>query len=90
MSDEPSRHWPRFMTDKDLRAYFGLSDRALRHYRGLKEFPAKDVVAGKTDSVAVSRFFDWVAGLSDQPPKANNRYVPGGDKAQAKPKTTGA
>ncbi|MBP0616514.1 hypothetical protein [Jiella mangrovi] len=80
MSEEPDPHWPRFMTDKELRAYFGLSERALRRYRALKEFPQKDIVVGKTDSVAVTRFFDWVAGLADAPPRPNSRYVPSAEK----------
>ncbi len=68
------------MTDKELRAYFGLSDRALKRYRELREFPQKDALAGKSDSVAVGRFFDWVAGIAGQPPRPNSRYVPMGDK----------
>ena len=80
MSEETTPHWPRFMTDKDLRAYFGLSERALKNFRALKEFPQKDIVAGKTDSAAVARFFDWVAGLSDRPPKPISRYVPAAEK----------
>ncbi|MBO0661629.1 hypothetical protein LQ948_03505 [Jiella sp. MQZ9-1] len=83
MSEEPApQHWPRFMTDKELRAYFGLSERALKRYRALKEFPQKDIVAGKSDSRAVGRFFDWIAGLAEQPPRTNNRYVPTADKAK--------
>ena len=71
------------MTDKELKAYFGLSDRALKRYRELKEFPQKDVVAGKSDSAAIARFFDWVAGIADQPPRPNSRYLPLSDKAKA-------
>ena len=76
----PSAHWPRFMSDKELRAYFGLSERALKGYRALKEFPLKDIVANKTDSAAVSRFFDWMAGIVEHPPRPNNRYVPTAEK----------
>tara|TARA_R110002020_G_scaffold38070_1_gene114864 strand:- start:443 stop:706 length:264 start_codon:yes stop_codon:yes gene_type:complete len=83
MSEEPAPHWPRFMTDKELRAYFGLSERALKRYRDLKEFPQKDVVAGKTDSAAVARFFDWVAGIAEQPPRPNSRYLPSSEKPKA-------
>ncbi|TFF21981.1 hypothetical protein E3C22_15130 [Jiella endophytica] len=80
MSEETTPHWPRFMSDKELRAFFGLSERALRRYRALKEFPQKDIVANKTDSVAVARFFDWVAGIAEHPPRANSRYVPAAEK----------
>ena len=80
MSDEFPPHWPRFMTDRELRAYFGLSERALKRYRALKEFPQKDVVVGKTDSLAIGRFFDWVAGSADHPPRRSGRYVPSAEK----------
>lgn len=82
MSEEPTPHWPRFMTDKEVRAFFGLSERALKRYRELKEFPQKDLVAGKTDSVAIGRFFDWMAGIVDQPPRQNTRYLPASDKTK--------
>lgn len=63
--DELLRHLrrPRFMTDQGLREHFGLSDRALRRLRAVREFPKKDVLVGRTDSKAVDRFFDSRSGL---------------------------
>ncbi|WAP69574.1 hypothetical protein [Jiella pelagia] len=40
-------------------------------------------MAGKSDSAAIARFFDWVAGIADQPPRPNSRYLPLSDKAKA-------
>ncbi|MBC6714718.1 hypothetical protein H9Q09_00780 [Aurantimonas sp. DM33-3] len=54
---------PRFMTDEQLRAHFGLTERALRRFRATKDFPKRDVLAGKTDSKAVDRYFDRSSGL---------------------------
>ncbi|MBO0904064.1 hypothetical protein [Jiella sonneratiae] len=84
MADESPQHWPRFMTDRELRAWLGLSERALKRYRELKDFPQKDVLAGKTDSVAVARFFDWIAGIAETPPRPNARYLPASPSASAK------
>ncbi|QDC00356.1 hypothetical protein [Mesorhizobium sp. 8] len=54
---------PRFMTDADLRRYFGLSARALARLRLTGRFPEKDPLIGKTDRKAVDWFFDRRAGL---------------------------
>ena len=56
-------HPPRFMTDEELREHFGLSERALRRCRGMHEFPRREPLIGKTDSKAVDRYFDRLAGL---------------------------
>jgi len=62
-SMDEQRHFPRFMTDQMLRDYFGLTERSLRRVRSMREFPKRDVLVGKTDSKAVDRFFDKLAGL---------------------------
>lgn len=54
---------PRFMTDEDLRAFFGLSDRALTRLRATTRFPQRDGLINKTDRRAVELFFDRRAGL---------------------------
>jgi hypothetical protein len=54
---------PRFMTDEELRAYFGLSERAMTRLRATKGFPKRDDLINKTDSRAVGFFFDRRAGL---------------------------
>jgi hypothetical protein len=54
---------PRFMTDKELRAHFGLTERALYRLRHTGRFPAKDNLIGKTDSRAVDRYFDQCEGI---------------------------
>lgn len=68
LSEEAARHFPRFMTDAELRAYFGLSERALRRLRLTGKFPAKDALVGKTDSKAVGHYFDRRASLPPGPP----------------------
>jgi hypothetical protein len=54
---------PRFMTDGELRAWFGLSERALNRLRATRSFPPKDEQIGKTDRRSVEVFFDRRAGL---------------------------
>jgi hypothetical protein len=54
---------PRFMTDAELRRYFGLSARSLARLRLTGHFPGKDPLIGKTDRKAVDWFFDRRAGL---------------------------
>ncbi|WP_354063896.1 hypothetical protein [Devosia sp. 2618] len=51
------------MIDAELRAYFGLSERALQRLRMTGKFPKKDALIGKTDSKAVDHYFDQRAGL---------------------------
>lgn len=55
---------PRFVTDAQLRAHFGLSARALNTCRQLTGFPQKDELVGKTDLNAVDFFFDRRAGIA--------------------------
>lgn len=55
---------PRFMTDEELRTYFGLSERALTRLRATNRFPQKDGLINKTDRRAVELFFDRRAGLA--------------------------
>lgn len=54
---------PRFVTDDQLRAHFGLSQRALNALRAGRSFPRKDALIGKTDRRAVEIFFDRRAGI---------------------------
>lgn len=54
---------PRFMTDQELRAYFGLSERALIRLRCTPTFPRKDKLTNRTDRRAVDLFFDRRAGI---------------------------
>jgi hypothetical protein len=54
---------PRFLTDEELRACFGLSERALTRLRATERFPVKDGLINKTDRRAVELFFDRRAGL---------------------------
>lgn len=69
MSDESSSEhltvWPppRFMTEAELRKFFGLSERALNRLRQVRGFPSRDVLISKTDRTAVDRFFDFRAGI---------------------------
>ncbi|GLR45638.1 hypothetical protein GCM10007880_61560 [Mesorhizobium amorphae] len=55
---------PRFMTDQELRAFFGLSERALYRLRFTRQFPTKDPLINKTDRRAVDIFFDRRARIS--------------------------
>ena len=57
-------HQPRFMTDEQLREYFGLSERAMDRLRATRTFPRKDDLINKTDRRAVEHFFDRRAGLA--------------------------
>lgn len=54
---------PRFVNDEELRAYFGLSERALTRLRATTHFPQRDELINKTDRRAVELFFDRRAGL---------------------------
>ncbi|RFC66496.1 hypothetical protein DYI37_03390 [Fulvimarina endophytica] len=54
---------PRFMTDEQLRASFGLTAAALRRLRAIREFPRRDRLTDRTDSKAVERYFDRRSGL---------------------------
>ena len=58
------RHAPRFMTDEQVREHFGLSERALRRVKAVRDFPQKNALTNRTDSRAVDRFFDRMAGLT--------------------------
>lgn len=55
---------PRFLNDEELRACFGLSERALTRLRATTRFPQKDGLINKTDRRAVELFFDRRAGLA--------------------------
>lgn len=59
--------FPRFMSDAEIREYFGLSEGALSRLRMLQQFPRKDPLINKTDRVAVDRFFDYRAGFGEAP-----------------------
>ena len=71
---------PRFMNDEDLRAFFGLSERALTRLRATKAFPAKDGLINKTDRRAVSLFFDHRAGLLSSVAAINGMATPDGEE----------
>lgn len=70
---------PRFMTDEELRSYFGLSERALTRLRATARFPPKDGLINKTDRRAVELFFDRRAGLSS-PMAAISGMAPDGEE----------
>lgn len=55
---------PRFMSDEELRSFFGLSERALTRLRATSRFPQRDGLINKTDRRAVELFFDRRAGLA--------------------------
>lgn len=55
---------PRLMTDEQLREHFGLSERALRRLKAVRDFPQKNALTNRTDSRAVDLFFDRMAGLA--------------------------
>jgi hypothetical protein len=63
LAQRPFVEPPRFMTDEQLRLYFGLSHRALMRLRGTRAFPARDRLVDKTDRRAVELFFDQRAGI---------------------------
>jgi len=54
---------PRFLYDSEIKARFGLSDKALICLRKCKGFPQRDPIINKTDSDAVAFFFDQRAGM---------------------------
>ena len=58
------RHWPRFLTDKQLKEYLGRTDAALRRCRAIRDFPRRDRLTDRTDSKAVDLFFDRRSGLA--------------------------
>jgi hypothetical protein len=66
---------PRMMSDAELRAFFGLSERALRTLRFDKSFPRKDSLIGKTDRKAVDSYFDRRSNL--QHPSSVDNVVDG-------------
>ena len=68
-------HSPRFMTDQQLRAYFGLSERALGGLRLTGKFPTRDALINKTDTRAVDVFFDQRSGIGSSPERANSTMV---------------
>lgn len=68
---EAARFAPRFMTDQQLRDWFGLSERAFDRLRATRNFPVKDRLINKTDRRAVEVFFDRRAGL-DSPASAGS------------------
>lgn len=70
-------HFPRFMTDAELRAYFGLSERALRRLRMTGGFPKRDALIGRTDSKVVDLYFDQRSGLPARFTTAGMAYVDG-------------
>ncbi len=55
---------PRFMTDEQLREYFGLTERALTRLRATRDFPRRDPLVNKTDRRAVDVYFDRRAKIS--------------------------
>ncbi|RWQ12386.1 hypothetical protein [Mesorhizobium sp.] len=61
------RFAPRFMTDQELRQWFGLSERALDRLRATRFFPPRDALVNKTDRRSVEVFFDRRAGLDSHP-----------------------
>ncbi len=62
---------PRFMTDSELREFFGLSERALSRLRNSPLFPRKDALINKTDRRAVEVFFDRRSKITS-PSRADN------------------
>lgn len=71
MTMTEDRFAPRFMTDGELREWFGLSERAFDRLRATRAFPARDRLVNKTDRRAVEVFFDRRAGL-DSPVRAGS------------------
>lgn len=63
MAAEVSHHFPRFMTDQQLRSYFGLTERALVRLNAMREFPKRDAITNRRDSRAIDLFFDRMSGL---------------------------
>jgi hypothetical protein len=54
------------MTDAQIRAHFGLTERALMLLKSIRDFPQRDRITNKRDSKAVDRFFDRMSGLDGQ------------------------
>lgn len=71
---------PRFMNDEELRAFFGLSERALSRLRLMKGFPPKDGLINKTDRRAVELFFDRRAGLPSPMAAINGMAIQDGEE----------
>ncbi len=63
LAQRPFLEPPRFMTDDQIKIYFGLSDRALMRLRGLHAFPKRDRLIDKTDRRALELFFDQRSGI---------------------------
>lgn len=74
------RFAPRFMTDQQLRQWFGLSERALDRLRATRHFPAKDGLVNKTDRRSVEVFFDRRAGLASPPHSGGNPAAVDGEE----------
>lgn len=71
---------PRFMTDDELRSYFGLSERALNRLRATNRFPQRDALINKTDRRAVELFFDRRSGLASPMAAINGMAAPDGEE----------
>ena len=71
---------PRFLNDEELRAFFGLSERALGRLRATNSFPPKDGLINKTDRRAVELFFDRRAGLSASTAAIYGMATPDGEE----------
>lgn len=71
---------PRFLNDEELRAFFGLSERALARLRATGHFPPKDRLINKTDRRAVELFFDRRAGLPSSIAAINGMATPDGEE----------
>lgn len=54
----------RFLSDKELRQVFGLTESALRTLRKTASFPCHHPLFKKTDSRAVDLFFDTESGIN--------------------------
>lgn len=67
LAQRPFIEPPRFMTDEQMRLYFGLSERALTRLRGTRGFPPRDQLVEKTDRRAVELFFDHRSGIGFSP-----------------------
>ena len=71
---------PRFMTDDELRSFFGLSERALTRLRATNRFPQRDALINKTDRRAVELFFDRRSGLASPMAAINGMAAPDGEE----------
>lgn len=71
---------PRFMTDDELRAFFGLSERALARLRATNRFPQRDALINKTDRRAVELFFDRRSGLASPMVAIDGMAAPDGEE----------